>query len=515
MTNRYVESSNQKYTFWITILVGLTTYLYLFTNNLNNYDNMEVTPEGVGTGLTSGRWFLMVVAKFIEVIWGGTYNVPLFNGLVTIVVLAVSSCVLIRVLEIGNPYLCSLIGVITVVYPTIAASMLFSYTVGYYAFAISFMVFGIAFIKYGKWYTLLAGAFFMCCSLGIYQGYLPYAIGIMVIVLMKMCMDERRSFQEIFYKGMQMVIALVVSYVMYRVILEVCLWMKGEQLSQYKGVDHMGVIDTTSIWEQITSIYHSMIWITYTNYASLSGTVMVRMGYVMMYALIIGSTCCLWKTKWKKKEERLKGCLFLLLLLLFPIAVNFMMIMVSEGIYVLMQLGFVTIFYLGIVVVDSLVNRTSSFETIWQKKRKEYILFLTVFTISVTGLNYAWQSNVNYRALYYSNRQVEHYYDLLYTRIKMSEGYSKEKRIYFIGTTIIDPTLHSPSWEYPFEYVGNTMTINDYSREKAIAHYLGYEYERISYALYETYESKIKSMNTYPDDFSILVIDDVVLVRLE
>ena len=78
-----------------TALFGALSYFYLFANNLNNNDTISCLPQGFGTGISSGRWLLHVLGKLTEKLWG-VYNVPLFNGLLALLLLALTSAVLVR-----------------------------------------------------------------------------------------------------------------------------------------------------------------------------------------------------------------------------------------------------------------------------------------------------------------------------------------------------------------------------------------------------------------------------------
>lgn len=53
----FIKSKNALYCFISSLFFGVLSYLYLFMNNLHNWDNMYNTPAGYGAGTSSGRWF--------------------------------------------------------------------------------------------------------------------------------------------------------------------------------------------------------------------------------------------------------------------------------------------------------------------------------------------------------------------------------------------------------------------------------------------------------------------------
>ena len=80
-----------KVTFLSSFILGGLAHLFTLTNVLQNYDNIAIVPGGYGTGLTSGRWLLTVLGNFIKKIWGN-YNLPFFNGLLTIFLWFYTEC---------------------------------------------------------------------------------------------------------------------------------------------------------------------------------------------------------------------------------------------------------------------------------------------------------------------------------------------------------------------------------------------------------------------------------------
>ena len=63
--NSFVRNKNTVACFLSSIFWGILSYIYLFTNNLNIFDNIAMTPWGYGTGTSSGRWFY----KSLEILW--------------------------------------------------------------------------------------------------------------------------------------------------------------------------------------------------------------------------------------------------------------------------------------------------------------------------------------------------------------------------------------------------------------------------------------------------------------
>ncbi|MBC5628056.1 glucosyltransferase domain-containing protein [Clostridium sp. NSJ-6] len=510
--NSFVRNKNTVACFLSSIFWGILSYIYLFTNNLNIFDNIAMTPWGYGTGTSSGRWFLQEFGNFVGEIWGN-YNVPIFIGLFSVLTLAVTSCIIIKIFDIKNKWNCILIGGITVVFPAIASTMLFTFTVGYYSLAIFFAILGIYLIYKYKIIGYFLGTLLFSFSLGIYQGYYPLTASIFVIILIQMCINQKFTFKEVILKGIKFFSALLVGYILYRLFLEYFLFTNNISLSSYEGIDEMGKIDLTLLPEQIKNIYKTLIKMPFSNYNEINGTRIIRYSFLGMYIITFINFLFITKKNFKKKNLSLIG-LLLVLLIILPISIDSIVILVPNGrIYTLMQMAFVCIFYLAIITSDyNLEINASSYIN-------KLLNFSGITIILIAILNYSWQSNVNYRAVYYENRILENYYETMYTRIKSIDNYNQDMDVYFVGRVISDKTFKSRWSDLAFRYGGNGSHLNtySYSRAQTISNYLGYSYEEIdtNSEIYIENKEFIEEMDKYPNDNSIKIINDKIFVRLE
>jgi len=74
-------SNRMRVTMKAAVVCGLIAHLFALTNIVQNGDNVIV--NGYGAGIISGRWFLSVLGDFVGKVWGN-YNLPFFNGILTI-----------------------------------------------------------------------------------------------------------------------------------------------------------------------------------------------------------------------------------------------------------------------------------------------------------------------------------------------------------------------------------------------------------------------------------------------
>ena len=82
--------------FFATFLLGLLAYGYAFTNKLVNHDEVS-SLFTKGATVTSGRWGLGALDSIFP-----NYSMPWIYGLITVLLIALSVCVLISMFRIRN-----------------------------------------------------------------------------------------------------------------------------------------------------------------------------------------------------------------------------------------------------------------------------------------------------------------------------------------------------------------------------------------------------------------------------
>ena len=160
----------------------------MLTNVLNNYDNIKCIPIGAGSGVSSGRWMLSLVNDVWHKFWG-VYNFTLFNGLVSILFVVLSACIIVHIFDVKDFLNCVLIGGMLISFPSITSMLFFTYTAPYYSLAIFLSVVAVLFWK--KWkFGFVISACCIACSMGIYQAYLPLTITLFVLLLLVQCIEK-------------------------------------------------------------------------------------------------------------------------------------------------------------------------------------------------------------------------------------------------------------------------------------------------------------------------------------
>ncbi len=498
----FLKDKRSKVAFITVGVCSLFAYLYYINNLIHNNDMISCTPWGVGASITSGRWGLLILSQAVERLWGGHYNLPAFNVLLSLIIMAFTAALLIRVLNIRRTSLCVCISAITVTIPAFATIMFFAYTIQYFSLAILLMVMAAYFLRKKGLVSFAAGAFCGCLSLSIYQAYLPFFAVLLLLCLISRCLEAETTVKELLMTAVRYGAALVVSYVLYSLFLHILLAVLHMELSNYQGVNTMGTIHLSGIGKAIKEV---LLLPFYPNYYGFSSTIVIRGGIAVSFLCVAGALIG------SKKLPLLKTALFALFLALLLIAVNSTHILAGDSVlYTRMTLGLIGIFYLPIVLLDQVAFRKAGM--------KSALVGLLVFSLLLCSANYAWQSNGNYLSVQYANEKAENFYVTMFTRIRSAEGYKDELPIVYVGQNISDLSLVDNWGLPPFRYtavMGTGAQLNQYSRDMFIRSYLGYGWRKITEEEAQKYADVISGLQCYPDEGSITVTENMVLIRLE
>lgn len=487
---------------------GLATHLFALTNSFHNYDDIAVQPNGYGTSLLLGRWFLMVLGDILEALFGN-YNLPLVNGLALLILLALSAALTVRLLEIRSRVHGFFIGALFSVFPTVASSLFFRYTSVFYGTGILLAVLAAWAVNLGIRGIFLS-AVFTALSLGIYQAYPPVTIGIMVLALLRQLLEDRVTVKALFFRGLRCCAALVAGVVLYYLVLEWFLIREQITLMDYQGVSGMGRISLGDLPGLILRAILTVCALPVKNVFGVSGMGLIRLAYLILGLL---SVLCLGVILFRKGRRWSVILMALALCAAFLAGVDFLVVMCPDaGIYTIMVYGLALVGCAPCVFAECLPEDTPS-----SRKGKGLAARVCAGALALLIGCYAYETNVNYMASYFTTRQMENYAASLVTQIRMTEGFDPEKKWALLGQ--IDDPLMDFYWPYDIRYGGNYYTgelLNLYSRFDWIRSYVGYRPEVLcsegECALLQE-DAAVQAMPCWPAEGSIQVIGDYVVVK--
>ena len=492
-----------------TVIAGVITHLFALTNVLHNYDSVGLQPYGYGTGIESGRWMLNLVAwRVID--WFGQYNLPMVNGLLMILLLAVAAAFFVSVYQLSEKS-AFCIGVIFATAPAVTSTMFFSYTAPFYGLAILLAVLAVWFLEKFRWGLVLSIGC-TAASLGIYQAYAPLTIGMFVLLLMQRTLKNDTSVGKLILKGLYYCGAIALGVVAYYGALQILLNHYGKVLNEYQGISDMGKMGLGDILSYARHAIAAYFQMPFTNYCELAQTDLVKYSYLLLGGLLLVTVVYILVTRVRKI---LPAVFVGVLTVFFALGVGFIEVMVPNGsVYTIMVFSYVLVLCAPIVLWEQVeLPKRESFKKLGQAFGAA-IMALVLFVC----FNYGYQANTNYTALYYANQKTVNYLNSLVVQVRMTDGFTADKEWALIGD-IQDP-LFEDTWASVPKYGGNPTfgtLVNDYAQYAWPREYMGVS---IPYASEERTKElamteQVRAMPCWPDAGSIAVVDNTMVVKFE
>lgn len=501
-------SKNIKIAFISTIIIGLICHIYMMTNKWVNLDDIVQLVDNMDR-TTSGRWFLQFPAAI-----SSEFSIPWLNGFLTIVYTAVMSCLVISMFEIKSKINTILISGILVTFPTLGSLMPFMNSQDAYQFGA--MLAGLAaffIIKYKNGFIF--SSILLTLSLGIYQTYLGYAGGLIVLYVIVELFKENNNFKKMIILLCKTAISFTVALAIYLIISR---GIFGHLLVDYKGLDTMGSLPLNKIHTIIFSAYKGMFNFFIGKEFNYH---FIFMPYLFIFAFILTIYLLIYIVK---KSKMCKEKLFLLvfLILVFPIVINIIYIMSWQaGVMLRMLYGYTVVFIFPLVLIDYVLKISDKFEI---SNKIPKLLYYTVAILTLTSFlsvyNNIYVTNKAYFKVGLTNENSNAYGNRIISRIESVEGYTEKTQIVFWGnpdsrtwftekidTKDIEPfiianhltRLYSFIY-YPVRFLGFQNPIKDYDEINEENKHL---------------KDMINALPNYPDKNSIQMINGTIYIKFK
>ena len=500
-------TKEQKTAFCSTFVIGFLCHLFIFTNSMYNNDDIRylyVTfdkPE-------LGRWLQTYAAGI-----SSYFSLPVVNGILALFYAGLTSMVIVHMFSLKNKWIIILISGVFITFPTVAS--LYSYMFAADPFLLSCLLSSLAayFAVRGrhKW-DWVVGAVFLCCSVGIYQAYLPFTLLLMLLYFILMLLEPKQYDEKtLIITGVRYILMLASGMTAYYVGMTLTLKLKHTGLSDYQGI---GESSFPGIIEIKNRLFAAL-----TDFIDFFGPSQVLAFNRWMQAALIVSlllmTVCFFTLYGKRRIFRspLRNALLLLCLICIPFSVN-VIYLISDGVsfHMLMRHSWCLLF----IETAILYEKAAPLYTLNRQRLLEWSSFTALFLVV---WNYILLSNIAY---FNMNFRYEKTYALcikIVDRLEQSEDYDSHRPIAFIGN--YSKTYKMDATEKlldPMTGMKGARVFGGTSRAYLpfFQNCLGEDIEVVSSeeeeALKETPE--FQEMPRFPHDGSIRVINGVTVIKL-
>lgn len=366
-----------------------------------------------------------------------------------------------------------------------------------------------------KWWLNLIAAVLLACSVGIYQAYFPNAVCLCLIAMILACAfgEEKEKFGTVLLCAVRYVAVLGVGMILYFVLNLVFhrYWNIDVTMGGYQGLDVMGQITAESLVWGLKQCYKSFAALCFEEILYLNTITSMMKSYFGVF-LVVGLSALF--LLYAGKGNRAKKVLMLVGFLLLPIATFLIYVMAPEAyVYTLMIYPAVFLLVFLLVWVERFARELPKCRIV-----SSLMQWVAVGLAGFILIIYIWYGNGCYMSMEYTKYHDMAYFETMVTQIKSLEGYRDDMPVVMVGMEVEDKTHQVGSLLGDvFGMDGKSETnVNAYSRNHIIAKYIGFVPEFGGYEDILTWmeREEVKVMSCYPDDGSIKIIDDTIIVKL-
>jgi len=490
--------SRKKLAILSALATGLAAYLFCFVNKLETMDDLAGM-YGQGATLSSGRWGLDLL-KYLT----PNFSLPWLNGLVSLVLITISICLVIEIFEIRSKVLQILLPGLMITFPSQVCTYGYMFTVVQYAIALFLSVGGVFVLTHGRgWGSwLLAGLFFIL-TMSIYQPFISVAASYLVVYVLFLVLKNEKGSKTVVQTGLRFICVLVLSLVAYYGITLVIQKIQRIGLNEYGGSTLNGIGD---VLFGIRVAYTSFLGYFLKGYYDLVPTGLSRVIHVVVALLVLALLIFHLASMPKESERRKKILIVMVCFFLLPPAVNCIRI-ISTLTHNLMLFGVTCVYVLTAVVIQ---HTTLPGKEKVQAAAKDLVCLGMVFLI---GINVLYANGVYFK-MYMQEKQAESFYTAVASGLMQEENYKPGSPVAILGTS--DNLFPIPMIDADNLAGIREGIIGTYSQDEFLRTFLGLRLNLcgsdVTDALKE--DIRVTAMPSYPYHGCIQELDGIFIVKL-
>ncbi len=489
-----------------------------------------------GETYTLGRWLTHMIeraSEYIGINGDGVVSLALTNGFFLLICVAIAACLIIRILDITDKYLCVFVGGLMVSVPTITCYMGYRYNAVQFGLALllaatsAYFACGPLNISRGITAIVLFG-----CSAGAYQGFIPFAICVILFWCIRhevFIAESQTSHMEktrervILYSSK---IAIILSgTIFYAAVNKLYLFINHYEMISYRGVDSVSDIGISDYLLRILIAYKQFIYPSRDSLFYIFPSNIRYVYYTMGFICIVIFVRLLVDAF---KKSSFSGLLILCMISVIPLACNFMIVMAGiDYMYSTMTYAQMMPFVLTAMLLDIYMNRKSQ-----QQKETSFSLvmstikFCVITSLMILNLMYVRYDNKLYMVAEFTQQECISYFTTLITRIQSVDGYRTDMRVAYLNeydknTEGLAGFNSIPSYKDVWGHFEDVnvdpywtvdVLISNYAWKEFMNDWCGY-YPELAEPSEFSDLPEVENMPRYPNSGSICIVDDTIVVK--
>lgn len=423
----------QRAAFFACIITGYLVHLYAFTNIVPCSDGLSrvYDPQQM---TVSGRWFLHYASML-----NGFTQMPAVIGLLSMLLLGAAAAMTVGLMHVRSRSLGGVCGAVMAAFPCLGYTFLYMFTASAYCLAIFMAVLAVQLAVRGKW-RLVPAVLLLAMAMGTYQAYAAMSIALSVLVVIEYLTRPEATLRGTLRLGGRLVAFLALGAAAYYGILQIFLRVKHVQLLSYLGMDtvmtHYPLAKLPSL---LVTTYKQVLAFFFIP-GSVNGydtPVLSVLNALLLAAAALSLVAALRHDRLLRQPWRV--LLLLVLILLFPLAINFGQIMSPYSAPTpIMKYAFVLVYLAALLMLDQCDG------CIPRPKAAGIAGAVCVCALLMCFLQ---TNNLLYTASAQAHRATQSYLTRMMARVEDCDGYTPGMEVVIIGT-IPDAQMHSAIESY-------------------------------------------------------------------
>ena len=487
------------------LIVGFIAHFYKLTNWLPNWDSLVFRYDS--QNMTElGRWFLGIVCSV-----SSYYDLPFLNGLISILFHALGAVCIVKTLNIKKEITAFLTGAIIVSFPTVTSVLMYNYVADGYGIAFFLSTLAAVLMTDKKPKYLLA-LFLICLSTAIYQAYITVTITLLIVSLLDKLIYQKEDIKSLIKKALKYALTGILGLALYYLILMIILKRNGIGLLDYQGISN----SASSFSMDLKGSFYLVKEICFDYFFDFSKGANL---FIILNVIIFVFTVSVYVTHaFKNKIFKSFSKILLAVLLIGVLLIgSVVLVFINPNIdyHNLMVMGY-SIFYVFFIILYEKETK--------KKTNLDFVKNWGVLIISlVLILNQIVLSNVCYHKAQMAYEKSYGTLIRIADRIEQTKGSEKCNEILVIGA-LCDSEKYSI--DFPPDMTGVTdgyiirkddEQVNQSVFCSALNDYCHKDYKFISGERKKELlkDDEIKNMSEWPEQGSIIVKDNIIVVNFK
>lgn len=501
----------------------LLTFIFYSLSNGYRFFHSTFAGDSLFMIYQNGGSWEIALGRFVKpflIILRGAVITPFLISVLTILWLSLSVCFVADFLEIKRlPSVAFIAAIMTCNITILSLNAAFLSDLDFYSLSLFLSILGVWLMKKERPLFLIAGSLSLSMSLGIYQSYICVSIALVMIHFLYK-MPDFPNFKCILKKAVMYLLSFMAAagiyYAVWKVFQQVFdIWTSDS----YNGLASIGDYSRVNLGSVIATAYQNVLdyfiypetFITNTFHGISMSLFWVYLIRLCNITAILITLVVLIGINIKRKTNLCQKVIQLLILLLFPLGINFVCV-ISKGMeHTLMIYAFYFVYILAIKLTESCLSGFGGTQNAKGACIPWKIVLASVMILSWSNIIY---SNQVYLKIELQESAAQSIMTRIVGKIESMEDYVPGiTPVAFSGSFESSPSILDAA---PFD------TVNPYGVGKSAMTYPGTNGTFLSYVLnvninltyVDSQDETVRQMPVYPAEGSIAYIDGIIVVKI-